>query len=53
MTDIGYVSRRALHRQDRSHAPANRGAMFDAAIFAFLIGAVATSVSWWGLNRFG
>jgi len=27
--------------------------MIDATIFALLIGAVATTISWWGLNRFG
>jgi hypothetical protein len=27
--------------------------MIDAAIFALLVGAIATPVSWWGLNRFG
>ena len=32
-------------------APANGGAMIDAAIFALLVGAIATPVSWWGLNR--
>jgi hypothetical protein len=29
------------------------GAMIDATIFALLVGAVATPISWWGLNRFG
>src|ERR1700712_5007600 len=27
--------------------------MIDATIFALLVGAVATPISWWGLNRFG
>jgi hypothetical protein len=28
-------------------------AMIDAALFALLVGAVATPVSWWGISRFG
>jgi hypothetical protein len=28
-------------------------AMFDAALFALLVGAVATPLSWWGISRFG
>jgi len=27
--------------------------MIDATIFALLVGAVTTPISWWGLNRFG
>jgi hypothetical protein len=27
--------------------------MIDAALFALLVGAVATPVSWWGISRFG
>jgi hypothetical protein len=27
--------------------------MIDATIFALLVGAVATPISWWGLSRFG
>ena len=53
VTYIGYVSSRAPEGQERRRGPANGGAMFDAAIFAFLVAAVATPVSWWGLNRFG
>ena len=31
----------------------NPPAMIDATIFALLVGAVATPVSWWGISRFG
>jgi hypothetical protein len=51
ITDIGYVSRRPVRRQERERGSANGGAMIDAAIFALLVAAVATPVSWWGLNR--
>jgi len=27
--------------------------MIDAALFALMIGAIATPVSWWGISRFG
>jgi hypothetical protein len=37
--------------QARRRDAANGGAMIDAAIFALLVGAIATPVSWWGLNR--
>jgi hypothetical protein len=37
----------------RGAAPLNPRAMIDATIFALLIGAVATPISWWGLSRFG
>ena len=37
--------------QDRGRRAANAGAMIDAAIFALIVGAIATPVSWWGLNR--
>jgi hypothetical protein len=47
------VSSPPPHGQERRRGPANGGAMFDAAIFTFLVAAVATPVSWWGLNRFG
>jgi hypothetical protein len=47
------VSSRAPRRQERRRRPANAGAMIDATIFALLVGAIATPVSWWGLNRFG
>ena len=50
---IGYVSSRPASRQERERRAANGGAMIDAAIFALLVGAIATPVSWWGLNRFG
>jgi hypothetical protein len=50
-TDIGYVSIRGPRRQERERRSANPGAMIDAAIFALLVGAIATPVSWWGLNR--
>ena len=50
-TDIGYVSSRPASRQERGRRAANAGAMIDAAIFALLVGAIATPVSWWGLNR--
>jgi hypothetical protein len=49
--DIGYVSSRAARRQERERRAANGGAMIDAAIFALVVGAIATPVSWWGLNR--
>jgi hypothetical protein len=47
------VSSRPPRRQERERRPANGGAMIDATIFALLVGAVATPISWWGLNRFG
>jgi hypothetical protein len=47
------VSSRAPRPQERRRATANAGAMIDATIFALLVGAIATPVSWWGLNRFG
>jgi hypothetical protein len=53
VTDIGYVSSPTLRRQERRRGAANAGAMIDATIFALLVGAVATPISWWGLNRFG
>jgi hypothetical protein len=53
ITDIGYVSSRAPARQERERRSAKPGAMIDAAVFALLVGAIATPVSWWGLSRFG
>jgi hypothetical protein len=47
------VSSRAPHGQECRRGAANAGAMIDATIFALLVGAIATPVSWWGLNRFG
>jgi hypothetical protein len=47
------VSSRAPRRQERPRRSANAGAMIDATIFALLVAAIATPVSWWGLNRFG
>jgi len=50
---IGYVSSRVRGTQEAGAAPLNQRAMIDATIFALLVGAVATPISWWGLNRFG
>jgi hypothetical protein len=47
------VSRPTPRRQERRRGTANAGAMIDATIFALLVGAIATPVSWWGLNHFG
>jgi hypothetical protein len=48
---MGYVSSWPASRQDRGRRAANAGAMIGAAIFALIVGAIATPVSWWGLNR--
>jgi hypothetical protein len=50
---IDYVSRRVRAAQEDGAAPLNPRAMIDATIFALLVGAVATPISWWGLSRFG
>jgi hypothetical protein len=50
---IGYVSSRAPETQEAGAVALNRPAMIDATIFALLVGAVATPISWWGLSRFG
>jgi hypothetical protein len=50
---IGYVSSRVRSAQEDGARPLNPRAMIDATIFALLVGAVATPVSWWGLSRFG
>jgi hypothetical protein len=50
---IGYVSSRVRSAQEDGARPLNARAMIDATIFALLVGAVATPVSWWGLSRFG
>jgi hypothetical protein len=47
------VSSPAPGGQERRRGAQNVGAMIDATIFALLVGAVATPISWWGLNRFG
>jgi hypothetical protein len=47
------VSSRARRAQEAGAAALNPPAMIDATIFALLVGAVATPISWWGLNRFG
>jgi hypothetical protein len=51
--DIGYVSSRVRRREEGRGLALNSPAMIDATIFALLVGAVATPVSWWGLSRFG
>jgi hypothetical protein len=50
---IGYVSSRVRTAEEVPPRPLNTRAMIDATIFALLVGAVATPVSWWGLSRFG
>jgi hypothetical protein len=51
VSGIDYVSSRPPRRQERRRGAANPGAMIDAAIFALLVGAITTPLSWWGLNR--
>jgi hypothetical protein len=50
---IGYVSRRVRAAQEDGARPLNPRAMIDATIFALLVGAVATPISWWGISRLG
>ncbi|HEX6695913.1 MAG TPA: hypothetical protein VF080_03935 [Solirubrobacteraceae bacterium] len=47
------MSSRVRCAQEGGAAPWNRAGMIDATIFALLVGAVTTPISWWGLNRFG
>jgi hypothetical protein len=47
------VSSRVRAAQEDGGGALNPRAMIDATIFALLVGAVATPVSWWGLSRFG
>jgi hypothetical protein len=50
---IGYVSSCVQAREERVAVALNPPAMIDATIFALLVGAIATPISWWGLSRFG
>jgi hypothetical protein len=50
---IGYVSSRVRAAEEVGGRPLNPRAMIDATLFALLVGAIATPVSWWGLSRFG
>ena len=47
------MSSRVRSPEEDAAASLNPPAMFDATIFALLVGAVATPISWWGLSRFG
>ena len=49
---IDYVSSRVRPAQEGGAGALNPRAMIDATIFALLVGAVATPISWWGLSRF-
>ena len=53
IADIGYASSRVRRREEGRAVALNPRAMIDATIFAVLVGAIATPVSWWGLSRFG
>ena len=53
MIGIDYVSSPVRGTKEAGARALNPPAMFDATIFALLVGAVAAPVSWWGLSRFG
>jgi hypothetical protein len=46
------VSSPVREAQEAGAGALNPAAMIDATIFALLVGAVATPISWWGLSRF-